>query len=794
MNVLVLYPSESPQYCKARINENTYNVWFPHAAGPSRRLRIAMATRKPIALRTWQLNGSTLTPTACHLQCFENRRSPNPDPLITLRFTDPVDASSARVSPRELFIQASVLQDSSSPLRALVSSGFLESTTHVVHLDHQSFQSFKVIVSFLQCEDIDMRTVPDDLVVFADRWGLDVLFEACLAYAEIRPWPSMNAFMVYSLPLMRFLRIPDTFKCVFASRLALYLSDVRDWVLSDEDIPSQRRRLALSPNIRRSVIHAPQVPCNVEVPQNKLCGQPAVMCRDRKFFFCAEHLSVSYSEGTPEIAGHHSSSPSLSAEVKFPSNHVSTPQTGTTDRAPHATELSMPCNSAAFINGASMPSPRVLRSSGTALSSQCEDSSSNRSKAAESKSKKRSPTKLVTEEQDASRKQSSISLSALNSGASRSARPQKFQAQSQSRDMVPLSGKKRGRNSKSIEKEQELWDALSSQNMLYKVLKEVTWYSMPHYVPFILNGVFQVLRDKLSESEQVDLLRTLPWDRKEFEQVLNSDFTSKWGTREWRIVARAQAKSAQIAGGGEEYTASFYWSGFADEVCTFSGDRSGMLKRVINMEADGLDVSLVLCVRGTRKSGHPTLVLCMSMLDDTSGKEVEDMPMQLSIHLRAMDCSCEAASCFDSNLDYKQSYGIRRKNVVLAFPLAFQVLTDKEVARWMKLHQPSCGFALRVTIWICKDQVGLDAEIGDTHDIRLQPSRGICPCGSCYDEELSEVPGDNDLDSDDTDHPSAGNEEFFDDVDGQSDDDYDPDDSDGSDWEPEPGSAYYVMD
>ncbi|PXF43375.1 hypothetical protein BWQ96_06870 [Gracilariopsis chorda] len=765
-----------------------------------------MAKRKPIALRTWQLDGSTLTPTACHLQCYENRRRPNPDPLVTLRFAAPAHASSARESPQELFIHASVLRDSSSPLRALVSSGFLESTTHVVHLDHQSFQPFKVIVSFLQCEDIDMTTVPDHLAVFADRWGLDVLFEACLAYAEIRSWSSVDEFMLFSLPLMRFLHVPYTFKCVFASRLALCLSDVQDWISGDEGIRNQRRRLAPTLNNRhsRAQYTSHETICNTIVgtsPNDILCGRPAVLSHGSAKFYCIEHLVTVVSEDSPKPAERPPSSPSSSAQVNPPDNQSPVPtQAENTDRAPHATKSFASCEPAVVAKKASTSSVSVARSSQAVARAQCQCSSSDTSKPSESKSEKRPTEQPVTEVQDAIQKQRLKSLPAFTSNTDRSTRPQQLDSEARSFEMVSIAGKKRGRNSESAEKEQALWDAMKSQHMLYKALKELAWYAMPGCVPFILDGVLRVMEDKLSESEQVALLRILPWDRRDFEQVLNSDFTSKWSTREWRIVARAQAQSARIAGGGDEYSAVFYWWGFADEVCQSSGAPFGKLRRETTMLADGLYIHLALHAREKRKLGHHPLFLTMSVLDDTSSEDLRNMPLLVSIHLRAMDCSCEAASCSKSALDYNQSYGFRHKNVKVKFLLGtpvFEILSEHGVAQWVKLHQPSCGLALRVVLRICKDQVDPEADMNDAHDVRLRRARGICPCGSCYEEGLSDDSGQGEdiyiIASDDSDHPSAGNE---DDISGdgeQSDQDHDLDSENSEDDEDdEPDGVYYL--
>eukprot|EP00178_Gracilaria_changii_P020532 TRINITY_DN597_c0_g1_i1.p1 TRINITY_DN597_c0_g1~~TRINITY_DN597_c0_g1_i1.p1 ORF type:complete len:761 (-),score=68.21 TRINITY_DN597_c0_g1_i1:2661-4943(-) len=716
-----------------------------------------MTKQRPVPLHTWQLDHYTLTPTACHLQAFENRPRPQLDPFVTLRFSQTGEEPQ---SCREFHVPASALCCSSPPFQALVTSGFLESSTHVVNLEPEAYPAFQIIVPFLKCEDIDMRKMPDSLPIYADRWGLDDLLDACFAYAETRRWPTFDRFMSFALPLMRFLRVPRTFKHVFAVRLGYGLDEVIDWFTGEEDYRIEcLRSIPLLNTDSEASDYSPMLYCQIPVdgnscprpPRRELCGR----------YFCEEHYETEYLSGSPRYGGmvEDSSTP----EPPSPSPRARKRQRTLYSRSSSLQNSGNDNCSSLDQDSASSPKKNSGSHCQTEINS---DSLTNRKEENEAmldilgNSSGSSPMLKTTScgsgvngekpSQAASDHPSdvdgekAVSLSPLSSWPETGAPSKPAKSATASIGRNKKSGKKRKQHPESQEREYAFWDAMRVQGILPKALKELIWYASDGYVSFILRGILHVLDNDLTEDEKVELLQILPWERKDTSGALGSNSQFTWRKSDWRIVAKAQARAAQVrAGGGEEYSRIIQWCNLIDEVCVPSASYARKCEKYEFME--GEDLSLYVSWRTrTRCDGEYTPLFlhisgCESVALEKIDSSLLDRPLDVSVSVREMDCSCEAGAESKIPIVPRMFYGLLRSDLkvrtLVAGPgLTYTIMDDFEMSRWIRRHQPSCGLVLSIRIRIC-DETREGTDIVDCSLERL--GRGKCPCGFCLEDDIS---------------------------------------------------------
>lgn len=181
-------------------------------------------------LGPWELKGSILSPTRCHLQAHATRIQQQHciDPLIHITLTPPYPLN-APSSP--FTIHRSLLQPSPS-LRDLTMTPAVSEYP----------DTFRFIRQFLYLEPIDLSCAPPDLPLSAARWHLPVLYDAYFALAERPSLPPLSALLSRWIPIMTVLPIPETFKPVFLLRLLAHLDDsptcLSDWRLPTPTIPA----------------------------------------------------------------------------------------------------------------------------------------------------------------------------------------------------------------------------------------------------------------------------------------------------------------------------------------------------------------------------------------------------------------------------------------------------------------------------------------------------------------------------------------------------------------------------
>lgn len=186
-----------------------------------------MPRPRRISLGQWELLGRHLCPTRCHLQAYSIRVSSltTSDSLITFSFSDKTSTTSQHHQSltKHLHLHRSHLIAIGPPLSSLITAPFSEASNNSVMLQ-ESFDTFQVIRNFLYCQPIDMSTVPHDMPLVADRWGLRTLFDACFAWAELDPAMDTSLMLQKFIPIMSLVKVPDRFKTFFAIRLALGMS------------------------------------------------------------------------------------------------------------------------------------------------------------------------------------------------------------------------------------------------------------------------------------------------------------------------------------------------------------------------------------------------------------------------------------------------------------------------------------------------------------------------------------------------------------------------------------------
>ncbi|KAI0561417.1 histone acetyltransferase KAT6B [Gracilaria domingensis] len=764
-----------------------------------------MVKQRPIPLHTWQLDRFTLTPTACHLQAFENRKRPDPDPLVTLRFSQPGEDAQA---VRELYVPASMLRCSSPPFQALVTAGFLESTTRVVHLEPEAYPAFKIIVPFLKCEAIDMRTMPDSLPICADRWGLDDLFDACFAISETRHWPSIDRFMLFSLPLLRFLKVPNTFKHVFAVRLAYALDQIIDWVIGEEDYRIERlRSIPARTSDSESSGYPPFPNCSILVG-GRPCTRPPKkeLCRR---YFCDEHYKSEYLKGSPRYGAtlEDSSVPETTtcppARKKKRMHHSTTDtplQRNTSDKVPsfssggiskrvsvcgktpeHQSQPQVKFNSLPQENGKPKDSFGMFVDSDE---SSAAPKTGSKDVAPCVKSRNAASSVPLCENGG----EKAVSLSPVSTADERRTSLNRTSPKMRYLEKK-RKGKKRNQHPKSEDREYALWDALRAQHMLAQALKELIWYAVEGYAGFILKGILRVLGNELTEGEKIKLLQAMPWERREFSSALGSNSHFTWCTSDWRIVAKAQALAAQAqAGGGQEYSKILRWPNLVQEVCDESGsypakcEKYGFIDDNVNE-----DLSIYVSWRTRKRCNgeYEQLLLNISNCEPNDlDEDVLERPLDISVSVREMDCGCEAGSEAKMPIVPRMFYGLLRADLKVRTlytgpGITFTIMDDFEMSRWTRRHQPSCGLVLGLRIRVC-DEIKKSAEQQSEGCTEEPLGRGKCPCGSCLEDDMSSDEGfAADIYSDQSDESDSDSDDC--DEDDEDDDDDDNDDGDGVD-------------
>ncbi|CAN8067277.1 unnamed protein product [Agarophyton chilense] len=736
-----------------------------------------MAKHRPIPLHTWLLDGSTLTPTSCHLRNFENRKRSEHDPLVTFRFGEL--GKNTQAAP-ELYVPASVLRCSSPPFEALVSSGFLESKTRIVHLEQKSFTAFQFIISFLKCEDIDMTTMPNCLPIYADRWGLDVLFDACFAFAEIRGWPTVHHFMCFALPIMRLLQVPRTFKHVFAARLGFGLRSTLDWIAGEEGCSNQR--------IRSIPLVSPGSDCSNDSPivscANAVHGSPCPRPPREALhhrFFSDEHYESECFRPSPRYRGtaeHSTTSEPSTPEHEFPPAYSA--KNAYSYEEKHEEEASFLVEPHANKKTVSKKNFRHL-SQPDAFFNPITDSNGN----PKDPFKARSDTKWPSPSQQAQREFATKRCKVTNASDPAHSfhhipriNTSNHQRESGLHDVdskkvvspSPVTslpthhkttslgetyrkGRKRCEQPETANREYALWDAMKVQNMLPQALKELVWFSSKGYSSFILKGILHVLGNELTEDEKIDLLRFLPWDREEIAKALDPNSHITWRLCDWCVIARAQSLAAQLqAGGGREYSAVIKCPGLIHEACQQSD--SLLKKEELNASIDTGNISIYVALRTNGCRGDcAALLLNISNRKrkhiDALDEDLLERPLNVSVSVREMDCGCEAGSSVKAPIVPRMFYGLLRSDIkvrtlFIGSGITFTIMDDFEMSRWVQRHQRNCSLIVSLRLRIGeKRQKDPEKESEDDNGGRL--GRGKCPCGSCLEEETS---GDEILDED----------------------------------------------
>lgn len=164
-----------------------------------------------ILFEGWTLTGSLLSPTHARLLAHTEQisRFGSDEPVITFKFSSN--------PPRTLTIHRSFLLSAGGPLRALVTAPFAEAFTNIVKPE-DSFESMEVLHKLLYCLPIDMSKLPDDMPLVAHRWQMDVVFQACFAWAELSQLHNSSLLVQKWMTVLALVQPPPRF-CHFFARV-----------------------------------------------------------------------------------------------------------------------------------------------------------------------------------------------------------------------------------------------------------------------------------------------------------------------------------------------------------------------------------------------------------------------------------------------------------------------------------------------------------------------------------------------------------------------------------------------
>ncbi|KAI0566949.1 hypothetical protein FGB62_5g029 [Gracilaria domingensis] len=189
------------------------------------------AAASPTPLGAWELRGSVLSPTRCHLQAHARRlqAQSSTDPLITVLITAP-HPPTANARPRALTIHCSLMRAASPALGGIIPED-VRTPARIIELH----DTFSLIRKFLYLQPIDLAAAPVDLPLSAARWSLNELFEACFAYAERALPADMSKLLWRWMPVLKAVRVPFSFKTAFSLAFVAGLDEHpirRSWLSS----------------------------------------------------------------------------------------------------------------------------------------------------------------------------------------------------------------------------------------------------------------------------------------------------------------------------------------------------------------------------------------------------------------------------------------------------------------------------------------------------------------------------------------------------------------------------------